>query len=92
MTDLAVIEWRTPELVGQLAGWKEAAEIMGRSHVTLHRWLRPGTGPHGPTGTFLIEPAMIAAGPVWFRCDLERFRLELDAGPARATRPAKSLH
>lgn len=91
MTDPATIEWRTPELVGQIIGWQEALLILGVTYSTLWRWLEPGTGPHGPTGTYMIEPARITAGYVWFRCDVERFaqiRTRRRSGPAKRKVPA----
>jgi hypothetical protein len=70
--------WRTPRLPA-LVSSKEACEILGIQKMTLNRWLRPGTGPHGPDKTYMIPPAphSPAAGPVWVRSDIERFRDEI---------------
>lgn len=68
--------WRTPRLPA-LVGSAEACTILGIQKMTLNRWMRPGSGPHGPEKTYMIEPKRIKAGPVWVKSDIERFRDEI---------------
>jgi hypothetical protein len=75
--------WRTPRLP-ELVGAKEACEILGIQKMTLNRWMKPGSGPHGADGTYMIPPKRIDAGPVWVRSDVERFRDEIGRQRARA--------
>ena len=78
--------WATPRLP-DLVGSKEAAEILGVHKATLNRWLKPESGPHGSTKTYMIEPKYIDAGPVWVRADVERFAAEQGRQRAAATEP-----
>ncbi|MBO0767385.1 MAG: hypothetical protein J2O48_01745 [Solirubrobacterales bacterium] len=68
--------WGTPQLP-ELAGSKEACEILGITKATLARWLEPGSGSHGDQCTWMIEPRYVAAGPVWPRADVEGFAREI---------------
>jgi predicted site-specific integrase-resolvase len=68
--------WRTARLP-ELAGTKEAAEILGISKVQLSRWMKPGSGTLGNDQTYMIPPVRIAAGPIWVKEDIERFAIEV---------------
>jgi hypothetical protein len=78
------IGWLTYELP-DLVGAKEACEILGVQKMTLGRWLRPGSGPFPPHGTYMIEPKRVDAGPIWVKSDMERFAQEVgrQRAPAR---------
>lgn len=81
--------WKTkglPELVGS----REACEILGVDKATLNRWLKPGTGAHGPGSTYMLEPKYIKAGPVWVRKDVERFARDFGRQRARAQRSSQT--
>lgn len=67
--------WKTPRLP-ELVGAKEACELLGIQKMTLNRWLRQGTGPHGDERTYMIQPQRTAAGPVWVKSDVEFFAEE----------------
>lgn len=77
---MAVRPWRTPRLP-DLVGAKGAAEILGVQKMTLHRWMKPGSGTqdwsHGPERTYMIEPKRVDSGPVWVKEDVERFAEEI---------------
>jgi hypothetical protein len=77
---MAVRPWRTPRLP-DLVGAAEACEILGVQKMTLHRWMKPGSGTkdwsHGKDRTYMIEPKRISSGPVWVREDVERFAEEI---------------
>lgn len=71
-------------LLPPLSTAQGAREILGENGplaaTTLEDWLRPGTGPHGPDGTWLVPPARpfngfddIPGDPMWVAEDLERF-------------------
>lgn len=81
--------WRTPRLP-DLVGMQEATEILGVQKMTLHRWLQPGSGVHGPESTYMIEPKRIRSGPVWVKSDVERFRDEIGRRRAPAGSRASS--
>ncbi len=78
--------WRTPRLP-ELVGSTEACEILKVQKMTLHRWLKSGSGTLGPDRTYMIPPKRIAAGPVWVRDDVERFADEI--GRQRAATESK---
>lgn len=75
--------WRTPRLP-ELVGAIEASEILGVQKMTLHRWMRPGSGPLGPDKTYMLPAIRIKAGPVWVKSDVERFKAERGRQRARA--------
>lgn len=68
--------WRTPRLP-ELVGAKETTRILGVSKMTLNRWCSPGSGVLGPEKTYMVPPKMTAAGPVWVKSDVERFKEEI---------------
>lgn len=70
--------WKTPDLP-PIVGVVDAAEILGVSTVTLHRWINSG---------YMIEPQRLASGPVWAREDIERFAVEFgrQRAPKRASK------
>jgi len=77
--------WRTPRLP-ELVNFKEAAEILGKDRMTLHRWLEPGSGLtdgpcFGPARTYMIPPHQTTNGRVWVRADVERFAAEIGGKP-----------
>lgn len=74
--EMARRPWRTPRLP-ELVGNKEACQILGIQKMTMKRWLEPGSGPHGPDGTYMIPPRRIDAGPVWVKDDVLRFKQEI---------------
>lgn len=86
---MATRPWRTPRLP-DLVGAKEACEILGVQKMTLNRWMDKGSGAHGPTSTYMIEPKRISAGPVWVKSDVERFAKEIGRQRAPAKRAAAS--
>lgn len=65
------------ELVGpgDLLGVAEAAELLGRDRTTVSRWKAQGylTAPLG-------VPGGSRGAPAWARAQLERFRVEHEAG------------
>lgn len=79
--------WLTYELP-ELVGSKRACEILGIQKMTLNRWLRPGSGEHGPDGTYMIPPARVGSGPVWVLSDVTHFAEE--QGRRRAPAAAAS--
>lgn len=71
-----------------LAGSKEACELLGVDKMTLNRWMRAGSGSLGPDRTYMIPPKRIAAGPGWVRSDIERFAVEIGRQRAPTQRAA----
>ncbi len=77
--------WRTPRLP-ELVNFTEAAAILGKDRMTLHRWLEPGSGLvdgpcFGPHRTYMIPPHQTTNGRVWVRSDVERFAAEVGGKP-----------
>jgi DNA-binding transcriptional ArsR family regulator len=87
--------WRTPRLPA-LVGHAAAAEILDVDPMTLHRWLKPGSGVKtrwggfGPDRTRMIPPAPIDGGKggAWVREDVVKFAR--DIGPDR-DRPRREV-
>jgi hypothetical protein len=81
--------WRTPRLP-DLVGFKEACAILGVQKMSLHRWLKPGSGANtpwggfGPDKTYMIPPKRVDSGPLWDRGDVERFASDPMFGRQRA--------
>lgn len=76
--------WKTPRLP-ELVGAKDACELLGVQKMTLNRWMRPGSGEHGPDGTYMIPPKRVGSGPVWVRSDVEHFAEEIGRRRAPAS-------
>jgi hypothetical protein len=68
-----------------IVGNREACELLGIQKATLARWMKPGTGEHGPQRTYMIEwRSEVSAGPIWDRQDVLDFAA---TNPRKRARP-----
>lgn len=85
--------WKTDRLP-PLVNFAEAAAILGKDRMTLHRWLEPGSGLEqgpcfGPDRTYMLPPHQTTNGRIWVRSDVERFAAEYGGKPL-GRRPARA--
>lgn len=71
MTTTGTTTWATDSL--DLVGNKEACDLLEIHKSTLARWMKPSSGPHGETGTYMVEWRSLRAGPLWHRLDVVDF-------------------
>lgn len=87
----------------RVVGSKGACAILGIDKMSLHRWMKPGSGNdescQGPDRTYMITPLRVGDGgdvddgwPIWVREDVERFAVEIGRmrAPAGQAKPRKS--